>query len=91
MHTHERGRPGFARQAQPEAGLKDVPVEGGQPHPFHIDRRGGIIQYPSCRAVSPDIVGGVHQSLQLQPGLTGSVPFMGDASGMRRSASRYLS
>ena len=33
--------PGFARQAQPEAGLKDVPVEGGQPHPFHIDRRGG--------------------------------------------------
>lgn len=34
--------PGFARQAQPEAGLKDVPVEGGQPHPFHIDRRGGM-------------------------------------------------
>ena len=75
--------PDFTGQVQPKAGFKNAPLGNGQPDSLHADLGDGIIQYPSCRAVSADIVGGVQQSLQLLPGLTGLIPFV-------RSCFRYV-
>lgn len=40
-------------------------------------RVSGIIRYPSCRAVSADIIVGVRQPLQLLPGFAGFILFVG--------------
>lgn len=63
--------PAFVRQIQPEALFQYAPVRSVERDSFQDDALRRVVQYSPGRPVSSDIIGGVHQFLQLPPGLEG--------------------